>query len=63
MIDGTTTTTTAAATTTTTVYGSLDFFRDNPCEQVAEGTFPCLLDFLVQNEDNTGSSSVPIRLK
>jgi len=35
-------------------YGSLDFVQDNPGEPVAEGTFRRLLDFLVQNEDNTG---------
>jgi len=33
---------------------SLDFARDNPGELVPEGTFHHLLDFLVQNEDNTG---------
>jgi len=31
-------------------YSSLDFVRDNPVELGPEG----LLDFLVQNEDNTG---------
>jgi len=35
-------------------YSSLDFVRDNPGELVAEGTSRYLLDFLVQNEDNTG---------
>jgi len=35
-------------------YISLDFVRDNPGELVSEGTFCHLLDFLVQNEDNTG---------
>ena len=35
-------------------YSSLDFVRDNPGELVPEGTFRHLLDFLVQNEDNTG---------
>ena len=35
-------------------YGSLDFVRDNPGEPVPEGTFRHLLDFLEQNEDNTG---------
>jgi len=35
-------------------YGSLDFVQDNPGEPVPEGTFCDLLDFLVQNEDNTG---------
>jgi len=35
-------------------YGSLDYVRDNPDEPVPEGTFRHLLDFLVQNEDNTG---------
>ena len=38
----------------TTVYGSLEYVRDNPGEPVPEGTFRHLLDFLVQNEDNTG---------
>jgi len=35
-------------------YGSVDFVRDNPGEPVPEGTFRHLLDFLEQNEDNTG---------
>jgi len=35
-------------------YSSLDFVRDNPGEPVPEGTFHHLLDFLEQNEDNTG---------
>jgi len=35
-------------------YGSVDFVRDNPGEPVPEGTFHHLLDFLEQNEDNTG---------
>ena len=35
-------------------YGSLDFVQDNRCEPVLEGTFRHLLDFLEQNEDNTG---------
>jgi len=35
-------------------YSSLNFVRDNPGELVSEGTFLHLLDFLVQNEDNTG---------
>jgi len=35
-------------------YGSLDFDRNNPGEPVPEGTFCHHLDFLVQNEDNTG---------
>ena len=35
-------------------YSSLDFVRDNPGEPVPEGTFRHLLDFLQQNEDNTG---------
>jgi len=35
-------------------YGSLDFVWDNPGKPVPEGTFCHLLDFLVQNEDNTG---------
>ena len=37
-------------------YSSLDFVRDNPGELVPEGTFHHLLDFLVQNEDNTGNN-------
>jgi len=41
-------------TRTQPFYGSLDLVRDNPGEPVAEGTFCHLLDFLVQNEDNTG---------
>jgi len=36
-------------------YSSLDFAWDNPGELVPEGTFCHLLDFLVQNEDNTGT--------
>jgi len=35
-------------------YVSLDFVWDNPGEPVPESTFCDLLDFLVQNEDNTG---------
>jgi len=35
-------------------YGSLDFVRDNPGEPVPESTFCHVLDFMVQNEDNTG---------
>jgi len=35
-------------------YSSLDFVQDNPGELVPEGTFCHLLDFLGQNEDNTG---------
>ena len=35
-------------------YSSLDFVQDNPGELIPEGTFCHLLDFLVQNEDNTG---------
>jgi len=35
-------------------YGSLDFVWDNPGELAPEGTFCHLLDFLEQNEDNTG---------
>jgi len=34
-------------------YGSLDYVRDNLGQPVPEGTFRHLLDFLVQNEDNT----------
>jgi len=34
-------------------YSSVDFVRDNPGELVPEGTFRHLMDFLVQNEDNT----------
>ena len=41
-------------TTLQPFYGSLDFVRDNPGEPVPEGTFRHLLNFLVQNEDNTG---------
>jgi len=40
--------------THTAIYSSLDFVRDNLGELVLEGTFCHLLDFLVQNEDNTG---------
>jgi len=36
-------------------YSSLDFVRDDQGELVPEGTFCHLLDFLVQNEDNTGT--------
>jgi len=35
-------------------YGFLDFVRDNAGELVPEGTFRHILDFLQQNEDNTG---------
>ena len=35
-------------------YSSLNFVRDNLGELVPEGTFRHLLDFLGQNEDNTG---------
>jgi len=35
-------------------YGSVDFVRDNLGEPVPEGTFRHLLDFLEQNEDDTG---------
>jgi len=35
-------------------YSSVDFVQDNPGELVIEGTFCHLLDFLVQNEDDTG---------
>jgi len=35
-------------------YSSLDFVQDNQGELVPEGTFCRFLDFLVQNEDNTG---------
>ena len=35
-------------------YGSLDYVRGNPGEPVPEGTFRNLLDFLAQNEHNTG---------
>ena len=35
-------------------YSSLNFVRDNLGHLVPEGTFRHLLDFLVQNEDNTG---------
>ena len=36
------------------ITGSLDFVRDNTGEPLPEGTFRRLLDFLVQNEDDTG---------
>ena len=35
-------------------YGSLDFVWDNTGKLVPEGTFRHLLDFLEQNEGNTG---------
>jgi len=35
-------------------FTALDFVRDNPGEPIPEGTFRYLLDFLMQNEDNTG---------
>jgi len=35
-------------------YGTVDFVWDSPGELVPEGTFHHLLDFLEQNEDNTG---------
>jgi len=38
-------------------HGSVDFIRDNPGEPATEGTFCHLLDFLEQNEDNTGRST------
>jgi len=41
-------------TTLQPFYGSLDYVRDNLDEPLPEGTFCHLLDFLVQNEDNTG---------
>jgi len=41
-------------------YGALDFVRDNPREPVPEGTFCHLLDFLVQNEDNTWADAPTI---
>jgi len=40
--------------TTQPFYGSLDIIWDNPGEPAPEGTFRYLLDFLEQNEDNTG---------
>jgi len=40
--------------THTTILQLSGLCPDNPGEQVAEGTFCHLLDFLVQNEDNTG---------
>jgi len=43
-------------TTTTTILWLSGLFRDNPGEPVPEGTFRHLLDFLVQNEDNTGNA-------
>jgi len=42
------------STHTQPFYSCLDFIWDNPGELIAEGTFCHLLDFLVQNEDNTG---------
>jgi len=41
-------------THTQPLYSSLDFVQDNLGELVPEGTFRHLLDFLEQNEDNTG---------
>jgi len=38
-------------------YGSLDPVWNNPGEPVPEGTFCHLLDFLEQNEHNTGRST------
>jgi len=38
-------------------YGSLYYIWDNPGEPVPEGTFRHFLDFLVQNEGNTGRYS------
>jgi len=35
-------------------YDSLDFVRENPGEPVPEGRLHLLLDFLEQNDDNTG---------
>jgi len=46
-------------TNTQPFYSSLDFVRDNPGELVSEGTFRHLLDFLMQNEDNTGHANRP----
>jgi len=40
--------------TTQPFYGSVGFVGDNLGEPVPEGTFRHLLDFLEQNEDNTG---------
>ena len=40
--------------TTQPFYSSLDFVQDNPGELVPKGTFCHHLDFLMQNEDNTG---------
>jgi len=37
-------------------YSSMDLIQDNPDELVPEGTFRHLLDFLVQNEDNTADT-------
>ena len=44
--------------TTQPFHGSVDFVRDNPGEPVPEGTFRHLLDFLEQNEDNTGTPTI-----
>jgi len=43
-------------------YSSLDFVRDNPGELVPEGTFRHILDFLLQNEDNTGRHTPTIQM-
>ena len=42
------------ASPTQPFYSFLEFVWDNPGELVPEGTFRHLLDFLEQNEDNTG---------
>ena len=49
-------------TLTQPFYSSLDFVRDNSGELVPEGTFCHLLDFLVQNEDNTQAGAPTIRM-
>jgi len=43
-----------STTTLQPFYSSLDYVRHNPGEPIPQGTFCQILDFLVQNEDNTG---------
>jgi len=40
---------------TQSLYSSLDFVRDNPRQLIPEATFRHLLDFLMQNEDNSNT--------
>jgi len=49
-------------TCTQPLYSSLDFVRDNLGELVPEGTFRDLLDFLVQNKDNTQTNTPTIQM-